>query len=484
MRRILLSAAVLLVSGCGSDAAPEATSGISLSIGNPAAAPSASTAGTAAPPAAAGNPTSAAALEAPAVQQLLQRANAAVVAGRNNIAIEALSQAIGLMPADANLFRMRADVYVLQREMANARADFSTAIRLDPASATLHNVRGYFLMTQGLTAEARADFDKAIQLDATHAPAWNNRGLLALAAQDYKAAEQDFARAVEADRKYADAWNNRGFARMKQQRNDEALSDIRQALQLREDYATAWNNCGLVYLQMEKYADAEQAFTRLIELSPMDARWFNHRRTARLKQEKFAEAQQDARQIEWLQGLTELSQQAAANSANPRAWISRAEYLMDGQQYGAAIQDFTRALLVNPGNTEALTGRALAWMHTGDLQKAMQDCDESIVASASPQAYSVRADVWLGLKNYDQAIADYETAARFDDKVAEAYELRAAAHRAANDLEKAAADQQKAQAIRDALAGRADPDPTAALPPAPFPGDAAPNAAPDSSTPQ
>lgn len=403
------------------------------------------------------------------VKQLTQRANAAVTAGTPATAVEAMSQAIGIQPENAQLFRIRADVYVLLNELANARADFSTAIRLAPEDADLYNVRGYFLMSQGLTAEAVTDFEKALELDPAHAAAANNRGLVALAAENYKEAQIWFDKAIASDRKHADAWNNRGFVRMKQKQYETALEDVQQALRLRENYATAWNNCGLIHMHMGNLAAADNAFTRLIEISPMDVRWYNHRRAVRLKQERFADAQLDASQIQWLNELSELSRAAATRSTDPKVWIQRAEHLTAGRQYGAAAQDFSRALLVNPGNTEALTGRAVAWMNTGDLQKAMQDCDESIVAEASTKAYSVRGDLWLNLKNYDQAIADYEAASRFDDKVAEAYELRARKFREENDTEKAAEDETRAREIRAALAGELRDDPAGNQPPQPFP---------------
>ena len=144
-----------LVAGCGKDsAAPTADSaGIPLSIGG-------ATKSDAATSAAGKLPT----VEqyAQAVKQLIQKANASVVAGKNAAAIESLSQAIGVTPDDATLFRMRADVYALQREFANARADFSTAIRLAPNNADMYNFRGYFLLNRGLATEARADFNKAV----------------------------------------------------------------------------------------------------------------------------------------------------------------------------------------------------------------------------------------------------------------------------------------------------------------------------------
>ena len=469
MRPILISAVLVLSVGCGSDSSPPESHGT--------AAPILSIAGPSTVPPAAGNEQresgspalESPALESPAVRQLIQRANAAVVSGRHPLAVEALSQAIGVTPDDATLFRMRADVYVLQAEMANARADYSTAVRLAPQNAELRNFRGYFLMSQGLTAEAAADFSEAVRLDPGFAAAWNNRGLISLAAEKFEESISEFTKALEINRKFPDAWNNRGFTRMKLGQYESALADVQQALSLKEDYPTAWNNCGLIRMQMGDYVEAEKAFTRLIELSPMDGRWFNHRREALLRQEKYAEARNDARHIEWLEGLSRLTRQATARASDPLSWISRGEYLLDHARYGAAIQDFSRALQLSPGNPDALTGRALAWMHTGDLRRAVQDCDESIVATATPEAYSVRGDVWLNLKNYDQAVRDYELAQRFDDRVAEAYELRAEMHRAAGAAEMADADVQKAVEIRAALDGTAVQRAEAAERPVEFP---------------
>ncbi len=395
---------------------------------------------------------------AQAVKQLLQKANAAVVAGRNPVAIESLSQAIGVTPDDASLFRMRADVYSMQGEYANARADFSTAVRLAPDNADLYNFRGYFLLSQNLTAEAKADFDKAVQLNPKHSAALNNRGLLSLATPDFKAAEADFTRAIEADRKSSDAWNNRGFARMKMDQLDSALTDIQQAIRLKDNYVNAWNNCGLIQMQQQKYEDARTSFSRAVELDPMDARWLNHRRAALIKLNQFAEAQKDAQKIEWLAGLTELTQQAGRDARNPNSWITRARHLMRGSQYGAAVQDFTRALVVSPGNPVALAGRAVAWVETGDFQKAMLDCDESLVARPSQEAYSLRGDLWLRLDNLDQAIADFESSGRFDEQVAVAYEKRSAKHREAGAAQESAADTARAREIREAMTDKPSSD--------------------------
>jgi tetratricopeptide (TPR) repeat protein len=441
----------MVLSGCGSNSktADSQSAGIPLSIsGSNQSRPSA---------VAAKSPT----IEqyAQAVQQLIQKANGAVNSGKYNIAIESLSQAIGITPEDASLFRMRADVYAMLGENANARADFSTAVRLAPSDPDIYNFRGYFLMSQGLNTEARADFDKAVELKPGHTAALNNRGLMSLTMQDFRAAEGDFTRAIESDRKSADAWNNRGFARLKMEQYDSALADIKQAIQLNEGYVTAWNNCGLIAMQQKNYEEAEKAFSRAVQLAPMDARWLNHRRAALIKQNRFADAQADAQTIQWLDELNLLSQQANRNARDPESWMLRGRHLLNGNRFEAAIQDFTRAIAVKPGNPEALFARAGAWVRAGDLQKAMVDCDESLVARPTQEAYSLRGDLWSKMENWDQAIADFESARRFDEQVAVAYEKRSEKHREAGAVAEAEADVDRARQIRDAMLDKpADPN--------------------------
>ena len=463
MRLISIITLLVFAVGCGSKSTEQAAS-----VGIPLALKSAAATSDATAAAEPEKPTADQSVANPAVDQLIQKAKAAVVAGRAASAIEALSQAIGISPSESKLFRLRADVYVLMGENANAQVDFTLAVNLDPGNAELRNVRGYFLMTSGMVEQAAADFNQAIKLDATLSAAWNNRGLIALSRQEYAAAESDFAKAVELDRKYADAVNNRGFARMKLGKFDEALVDFKATIQLNPEYTTAWNNLGLVHMQQEKYPDALQAFSEAVSLAPTDVRWLNHRRAAYLKLEKYAEASADAQQIRWLSGLTQLTQQAFSKANSPDVWIQRANHLVEGSEFGAAVQDYSRALAVAPGNINALNGRAYAWLKTGELRKSIADCDESLVSQPTAAAYSVRGDAWFKLQNFDQAVEDFESAQRFDETVSMAYRKRAEERKRNGETELAKADEEKAQQIMSALAGELNTDKTDQSP-APFP---------------
>lgn len=461
MRVVCCVTCLLLVTGCGSETTEnaESSANIPLSIPNPTKAPVEDKE--------LSKPQDT--VRSQTVTQLIAKARAAVQSGRNLVAIEALSQAIGIEPNSSELLRMRAEVYVLTGENANARADFSTAIHVNPQSAELHNSRGYFLMRLGLSDDAAQDFEKAIELKPEFAEAWNNRGLVKLASQQFEEAKKDFAKAVEVQSDYADAWNNRGFASFKMQDYPAALKDLNQSLKLNPKYLTAWNNLGLVQLAQEDYESAVTSFGKTVELAPLDVRWYNHRRVALQKLERFDEAAKDQQKINWLTGLDKLTRQLAAQANDPAAWIARADYLAGGSQFGAAIQDYSRALALDPSSSDALTGRAQAWVRTGDLQKAISDCDESLVIERSREAFSVRGDIWLAMENYDQAVQDYESAQRFDSQLVEAYQKRGEQRLAAGQKELAEADLAKAKHITQALAGELPKNPQTSSKPEPLP---------------
>ena len=81
----------------------------------------------------------------------------------------------------------------------------------------------------------------------------------------------------------------------------------------------------------------------------------------------------------------------------------------------------------------------------------MLDCDESIVIRSTQEAHSLRGDLWMLMENFDNAISDFETAGRFDEQVAVAYEKRADDRREAGQTEDAKTDVQRAQEIRNAM---------------------------------
>ena len=247
------------------------------------------------------------------------------------------------------------------------------------------------------------------------------------------------------------------------------MSDFRESIQHNPNFVAAWNNMGLIQMKENDFESAEKAFARAIEIAPMDGRWYAHHRAALLKLERFEEAAADERRAHWLNGLTQLTQHARSNARDPARWFARANWLADGKEFGAAIQDYSRVLQLQPGNTMAMNARAAAWVATGELQKAIDDCDNSLVISRSAEALSIRGDAWLAMNNLDQAISDYEDAQRFDENVADAYRRRARRLKKDGDNERAQEDFERAKDIADGLAGRTASVEDIHAAPTPFP---------------
>ena len=61
-----------------------------------------------------------------------------------------------------------------------------------------------------------------------------------------------------------------------------------------------------------------------------------------------------------------------------RAFFNRGRALSDEAQYGRAIEDFDRAVRLDPDYPDAFNHRALAYAGLGDYERAIKDFDEAI----------------------------------------------------------------------------------------------------------
>jgi len=170
--------------------------------------------------------------------------------------------------------------------------------------------------------------------------------------------------------------------------------------------------------------------------------------------QRFDDAAADEVRIGWINRLSQVTQHLNHDPQDVTRWIARGDCLMDGNEYAAAIEHYTQALDLQSDSTEALNGRARGWATTGDLRKAIDDCEESIIIKPTLEALSIRGDAWLAMDNLDQAIEDFIAAKRFDETVASTYRKRAERHQSKGDKSAAEDDLRAAQEIEDAYSGR------------------------------
>mmetsp|Transcript_60640 Transcript_60640/g.100246 ORF Transcript_60640/g.100246 Transcript_60640/m.100246 type:complete len:584 (+) Transcript_60640:162-1913(+) len=78
-------------------------------------------------------------------------------------------------------------------------------------------------------------------------------------------------------------------------------------------------------------------------------------------------------------------------------------------QYNEAIECYSQALHTIAENARALCDRAQAWVQLGQLDEALQDCEQAIdVEPANAKAHRCKAEVLLWMCNFAESVAAYD----------------------------------------------------------------------------
>ncbi|MBX9665995.1 MAG: tetratricopeptide repeat protein [Candidatus Obscuribacterales bacterium] len=166
---------------------------------------------------------------------------------------------------------------------------------------------------------------------------------------------------------------------------------------------------------------------------------------------------------------------------NAATYSLRAKVLLDIERYDEAIEEATQCLRTSPKDNQALMVRAKAYMAKGQPARAIPDLDKLVQlhpyyitlkmrakAYAMQQQYAAcqrdltraikdnpsftelyieRARYFLEMKNPRSAITDLNKSISLDKNIAEAYRLRAEAHRLLNQLQDAFRDDVRARQV-------------------------------------
>ena len=113
--------------------------------------------------------------------------------------------------------------------------------------------------------------------------------------------------------------------------------------------------------------------------------------------------------------------------------------------YEKAIQDYDKAIKVNPGKANAYNNRGWAYYLLKQYDRAIQDYDKAI--KLDPEfalAYNNRGIAYKNLKQYDRAIQDYNKAVELDPEFNKPYNNRGNVYRELDDYERAILEYDKA----------------------------------------
>jgi Tfp pilus assembly protein PilF len=204
------------------------------------------------------------------------------------------------------------------------------------------------------------------------------RGTSRFAHGDFKGALGDFDRALEIHSEYAEAWNNRGATHLALGNHARALADFGRAVEINTRYAEAYNNCGFVRQAMGDQAGALADFDRAVEIHP-----------------GYAEA---------------LSNRGAVRHAM--------------EDFEGALQDFDCALAITPDNLDTCFRRGSTRHASGDYNGAVEDYTHVLMHlphEAAAPVYHDRGVVRISLREFAEAVADFDQAIAIDPQFCIAY---------------------------------------------------------------
>ena len=288
------------------------------------------------------------------------------------------------------------------------------------------------------------------------AEAYKKRGKARAELGDYAEAIEDYSQALKLNPD-AEVYKKRGKARAELGDYAEAIEDYSQALKLNPD-AEVYKKRGKARAELGDYAEAIEDYSQALKLNPKDVFTYGSRADIKRQLGDYTGAIEDYNQaIKNLkdgsftyQTYTEHGLRTTTITPddsficsiyNDRGWMKRKQ----GDHIGA-MEDYTRAIELNPNHTSGYKNRAGLKHELGDYTGAVDDYNQVIKLKPDDAvAYNHRGKSKSELGDHADAIADYDKAIELNPKYDVAYHNRGLAKEALGQHQAAQSDFEKAR---------------------------------------
>jgi len=199
-----------------------------------------------------------------------------------------------------------------------------------------------------------------------------------------------------------------------------------------------------MWYKLERFEKSLEATTKAVEIFEKLIK------TDEKFKEELAEAYHNRGTVHSAKGKYDLAIQDynKAIEINPKlavAYSNRGSAHSSKGEYDLAIQDFDEAIEINPKDAEAYYNRGSAHSSKGEYDLAIQDFDKAIEINPKyAEAYSNRGNAHYEKGEYDLALLDFDKAIEINPKDAMAYSNRGNTHLAKGEYDLALLDYNKA----------------------------------------
>ena len=346
-------------------------------------------------------------------------------------------------PSSGN-YVMLGDAYKAMGDNDKAIAGFSEAIRLKPDNKVAYQSRQLIYRKIGDTQKQIADLKELTKLlpdEKTYyislAQAYervgdNDRAISVLdqlirkmpdADMAYRVRADFYATAGEVDKAIADAnqiirlkpndaagYSDRAAYYFRKSDFDNAIADLTQAIRLNPDGAASdyWMRASTHNFRGD-YVHAIEDATHAIETAPNIE--LERLRLMVLRTSYSARAIARSNVGDFENALNDYNEAIKFNLNDADGYASRGQFYVWRKQYDLAIQDFDKALQLDPKEWISRSGKALALLRLGKVDEASQEVDTGLRLGSNRDSFiSVRGLIAHEQGKYAQAVDDLSEA--------------------------------------------------------------------------
>lgn len=252
--------------------------------------------------------------------------------GQAELAVELLSKALLIDPADAALHASKGDALCELNQMQAAVASYDAAIAILPGDANTHFNKGNTLRLWGKHADAISSYDRALALDPGNADACNNRGISLLELKRYAEAMVSFQATIARNPNYTAAYHNWGNALFETRAYEEGIAKFDRAIALDPRHMDAHLNRAAALIKLDRYDAAITCLDKVIALDPRHPGAFMNRGGALASLKRYEAA------------IASYDQVVALQPDSAAAYYNRGNACLELKQYKNAIANYDRAI--------------------------------------------------------------------------------------------------------------------------------------------
>ncbi|KAH1170981.1 tetratricopeptide repeat protein 6 isoform X2 [Mauremys mutica] len=320
-------------------------------------------------------------------------------------AIQQFSKAIEVDPTNVRVYLCRAQAYRQVHNLQRALRDINQAIHLYPTESYLYIIRGQYLIEMKEYKLASFCILQVAEMsDVSFKTSPVQQALVLSFCQNHSKAIECLLEVI-ADQPAPSMFVLLGKIQMKAKKTKDAVESFQLALKILTSSAKILPNTfeaaeiyyflGLCYMEQVSLLQAYEAFSLAVKVYPNYSDAFYQRGLCRM-------------QLNQAKCIQDFNRALAINPKHFQAYLSRAAYYGSKGRYSKAILNCNEAIKIHPNSVRAYLYRGTLKYHNKTYKNAVEDLTKTIdLDKICVLAYYNRAICYHQIKDFRKALTDY-----------------------------------------------------------------------------